>query len=175
MTLDERATSAIEFAFLAPIMLTMYVGAVELGNALTINRRTAEVTSTAADLVAQVKSLATSDLQDIASAANSVMAPYPTTPLRIVVSSVVADQNNAGKVTWSYATNGGTKRGCGSSYSVPAGLTQANSSVIVAEVTYAYKPLTNLTVFSAPVAFDMKRTFYARPRKSLEVKKTDGC
>ena len=175
LALDERATSAIEFALLAPIMLTMYVGAVELSNALTINRRTSEVTSTAADLVAQVKSLATSDLQDIASAANSVMAPYPTTPLKIVVSSVVADQNNAGKVTWSYATNGATKRACGSSYSVPAGLTQANSSVIVAEVTYAFKPMTNLTVFGAPVAYNVNRTFYARPRKSLEVKKTDGC
>ena len=175
MTLDERATSAIEFALLAPIMLTMYVGAVELGNALTINRRASEVTSTAADLAAQVKSLATSDLQDITSAANSVMAPYPTTQLKIVVSSVVADQNNNGKVTWSYATNGGTPRACGSNYSVPAGLTQANSSVIVAEVVYTFTPMTDLTVFSAPIAYDMTRTFYARPRKSLEVKKTDGC
>jgi hypothetical protein len=103
------------------------------------------------------------------------MAPYPTTPLKIVLTSVVADQNNIGKVTWSYATNGGTPRACGSTYSVPAGLTQANSSVIVAEVTYAFKPMTNLTVFGAPVAYNMNRVFYSRPRKSLEVKKTDGC
>jgi Flp pilus assembly protein TadG len=175
MAHDKRAVSAIEFAILAPVMIMMYVGAVELGNALTINRRASAVTSTAADLVAQVKTVVTSDLQDIGKAATSVMAPYPTTPLKIVLTSVVADQNNIGKVTWSYATNGGTPRACGSTYSVPAGLTQANSSVIVAEVTYAFKPMTNLTVFGAPVAYDMKRTFYARPRKSLEVKKTDGC
>jgi len=175
MVQDKRAVSAIEFAILAPLMITMYVGAAELGNALTINRRTSAVTSTAADLVAQVKSLSSSDLQDIGKAATSVMAPYPTTPLKIVLTSVVADQNNNGKVTWSYATNGGAKRGCGSSYSVPAGLTQPNSSVIVAEVVYKFKPMTNLTLFGAPVGYDMKRTFYARPRKSLEVKKTDGC
>ena len=175
MAHDKRAVSAIEFAFLAPVMITMYVGAVELGNALSINRRTSAVTSTAADLVAQVKSLSTSDLQDIGSAATSVMAPYPTTPLKIVVSSVVADQNNIGQVTWSFATNGGTPRACGSPYTVPAGLTQANSSVIVAEVTYAFTPMTNLTVFSAPIAYDMNRTFYARPRRSLEVTKTDDC
>ncbi|HEY8277306.1 MAG TPA: TadE/TadG family type IV pilus assembly protein [Methyloceanibacter sp.] len=167
--------SAIEFALLAPLMIMMYVGAAELGNALTINRRTSAVTSTAADLVAQVKSLSTSDLEDIGKAATSVMAPYPTTPLTIVVSSVVADQNNNGKVTWSYAINGGTPRGCGSNYSVPAGLTQPNSSVIVAEVTYEFEPMTNLTVFGAPIAYDMNRTFYARPRKSLQVTKTDGC
>ena len=156
-------------------MITMYVGAAELGNAITINRRTSAVTSTAADLVAQVKSLATSDLQDIGQAATSIMAPYPTSPLKIVVSSVVADQDNNGTVTWSYATNGGTPRDCGSAYTVPAGLTQPNSSVIVAEVTYAFAPMTDLTVFGAPVGFDMNRTFYARPRKSLQVTKTDGC
>jgi Flp pilus assembly protein TadG len=175
MAQDKRAVSAIEFAILAPLMITMYVGAAELGNALTINRRTSAVTSTAADLVAQVKSLSSSDLQDIGKAATSVMAPYPTTPLKIVLTSVVADQNNNGKVTWSYATNGGTPRACGSNYSVPAGLTQANSSVIVAEVVYEFTPMTDLTVFGAPIAYDMTRTFYARPRKSLEVKKTDGC
>jgi Flp pilus assembly protein TadG len=175
MVHDKRAVSAIEFALLAPLMIMMYVGAAELGNALTINRRTSAVTSTAADLVAQVKSLSTSDLEDIGKAATSVMAPYPTTPLTIVVSSVVADQNNNGKVTWSYAINGGTPRGCGSNYSVPAGLTQPNSSVIVAEVTYEFEPMTNLTVFGAPIAYDMNRTFYARPRKSLQVTKTDGC
>lgn len=84
MAHDQRAVSAIEFAFLAPIMITMYVGAVELGNALTINRRTSAVTATAADLVAQVKTVANPDLQDIGKAATSVMAPYPTTPLKIV-------------------------------------------------------------------------------------------
>jgi Flp pilus assembly protein TadG len=175
MAHDKRAVSAIEFAFLAPIMIMMYVGAAELGNALTINRRTSAVTSTAADLVAQVKSVAPSDLQDIGSAATSVMAPYPTTPLKIVLSSVVADENNIGLVTWSYATNGGTPRACGSNYPVPAGLTQPNSSVIVAEVSYAFQPMTNLTVFGAPIAYDMNRTFYARPRRSLQVTKTDGC
>lgn len=172
MTRDKRAVSAIEFAFLAPVMITMYVGAVELSNALTINRRTSAVTSTAADLVAQVKTVSTADLQDIGSAATSVMAPYPTTPLKIVLSSVVADQNNTGKVAWSYAINGGTPRAVNSTYPTPAGLTEANSSVIVAEVTYAFAPLTTLTVFGAPVAFNMNRTFYARPRRSLTVAKT---
>jgi Flp pilus assembly protein TadG len=171
---DQRAVAAIEFAILAPVMITMYIGAVELGNALTISRRTSAVTSTAADLVAQVKTVTTADVKDIEAAANSVMAPYPTTPLKMVLTSVVADATNNGKVTWSCATNGASARAVNSNYAVPAGLTVANSSVIVAEVTYAFKPLTNLTVFGAPTAFNMKRTFYTRPRKSLKVDKTDG-
>lgn len=56
---------------------------------------------------------------------------------------------------------------------MPAGLAVANSSVIVAELTYSFTPLVNLSTFFSPGAFDMKRTFYERPRKSLIVCKTD--
>jgi Flp pilus assembly protein TadG len=171
---DQSAVSAIEFAILAPAMITMYIGAVELGNALTIDRRTSAVTATAADLVAQVKTVTTADVKDVQAAATDVMAPYPTSPLKIVLSSVVADANNIGKVVWSCASNGASPRAPNSTYPTPTGLTQADSSVIVAEVTYAFTPLTNLTVFGAPTAFTMKRTFYARPRKSVKVDKTDG-
>ncbi len=170
--LDRRGVSAIEFALLAPVVIGLYVGAIELGNVLTITRRTSDVASTAADLTAQVKTVSTADLQDITSAATSILTPYPTTPLKIVLSSVVADANNSPKVTWSYATTGATARATNSVVTLPAGLTQANSSVIMAEVTYAFTPLLNLRGYFNPGSFTMGRTFYSRPRKSLTVAKT---
>ena len=169
---DRSGVSAIEFAMIVPVLIGLYVGAVELGNALTINRRASMISSTAADLVAQTKEVTTADLQDVVGAASSLLTPYSTSPLTIVLTSVVADQNNSGKVDWSYA-NKGAARAKNSAYAVPAGLTQANSSVIVAEVSYAYSPLLNLTGFFSPGSFTMQRTFYARPRKSLTIKKTD--
>ena len=36
---------------------------------------------------------------------------FYTTPLKIVLTSVLADQNNNGKVVWSYASNGSAPRG----------------------------------------------------------------
>lgn len=172
---DRRGMAAIEFAFVAPIMIGLYVGAVEFGNALTIDRHTSEVASTSADLVAQVTTVSTSDLQDITSAASMILVTgfATTNPPKIVLSSVVADQNNNTKVDWSFATNGASPRAKNSAFAVPAGLTQANSSVIVAEVTYAFRPLLNLPAFASPGSFDMSRTFYARPRKSLTVTKTN--
>lgn len=157
---------------IAPILVLLYVGIAEIGNALTIYRRTSTVASTAADLTAQVKTVSTSDLQDIVGASSSILTPYSTTPLKIVLSSVVADQNNNGKVTWSHASKG-SARGTNSAYAVPAGLTEPNSSVIVAEITYAFTPLVNLTSAFSPGSFEMKRTFYARPRRSLTVAKTN--
>jgi Flp pilus assembly protein TadG len=170
--LDRRGVSAIEFALLAPVVIGLYVGAIELGNVLTITRRTSDVASTAADLTAQVKTVSTADLQDITSAATSILTPYPTTPLKIVLTSVVADKNNTTTVDWSYATPGATALANGSGVKLPPGLTQAYSSVIMAQVTYAFTPLLNLTGYFNPGPITMGRTFYSRPRKSLTVAKT---
>lgn len=170
---EQGGASALEFAMILPVLIGLYLGAVEVNNALTIYRRAMQVATTAADLTAQVKSVTKSDIADIQAASTSILTPYSTAPLRIVLSSVVADDNNVGKVEWSCA-NTGAARGVGTSYQVPTGLTDPNSSVIVAEVTYAFKPLVGLSTFFSPGSFDMKRTFYARPRRSLTVKKTDN-
>jgi Flp pilus assembly protein TadG len=173
---NRSGMSAVEFALILPIVLTMYFGVVELGNALTINRRTSVVASTAADLVAQEKTTSAAGLNDAFAASKSILTPIDTVPLKIVLSSVVADANNVGKIDWSCAKGAGaTPRAQNSNYSVPPGLTQPNNSVIVAEVTYAYAPMVGSNYFN-PGSYDMKRTFYARPRKSLKVTKTDtGC
>jgi len=165
--------SAVEFALIVPVLLLLAVGTAEISNALTIYRRTSTVASTAADLTAQVKTITGPEIQDIFSASTGILDPFPTTPLRIVLSSVVADNNNDGKVAWSCAKNG-SPRAVNSSYSLPVGLTAPGTSVIVAEITYSFTPMLNLTSIYSPGSFNMTRTFYARPRRSLTVNKTDG-
>lgn len=169
---DRRGVSAIEFAMIAPLFILIYVGVAEIGNALTIYRRTSTVATTASDLTAQVKAVSTADLQDIVAASSSILAPYDPTPLKIVISSVVADEDNKTTVAWSYA-NKGAANDKDSDYTVPAGLTEAGSSVIVAEITYAFTPLLDLPKFFSPGAFEIKRTFYSRPRRSLTVAMTN--
>jgi Flp pilus assembly protein TadG len=179
MWLDKRGVSAVEFALLAPLMLTMYVGAVEINRKITIDRRVESVASTAADLTAQVKSVTTNDLQNICDASKVIIDPsdklYGGSPPKIVLSSVVADQNNSGKVAWSYSDSahcgGGSPRATNSAYALPVGTTEANSSVIVAEVTFAYTTKLNITNYFNNVAGDLQRTIYARPRRSLTVAK----
>jgi Flp pilus assembly protein TadG len=169
---DRRGVSAAEFAMIAPLLILLYIGIAEIGTALTVYRRTSSVASTAADLTAQVKKVSTEELDDIITAASSILTPYSAAPLELVISSVVADQNNTGKVTWSYAKKG-TTRPVNSTYPVPTGLTAAGSSVIVAELIYDFTPLIGLTTVFSPGAFEMRRTFYSRPRRSLTVTKTN--
>jgi Flp pilus assembly protein TadG len=175
MARDQRGVSAIEFAMIVPVLILLYVGTAEIGNALTIYRRTSQVAATAADLTAQVRSVTKSDIKDIQSASGSILAPYSTEPLKIVLTSVVADDKNKTKVEWSCA-NKGTARTAGANFTLPTGLTEADTSVLVAEVTYSFTPLLGMTTFFSPGSFDMHRIFYTRPRQSLKVAKTDnGC
>jgi len=167
---DQRGVSAIEFAILVPILLLLFVGAAEIANFKTIQRRVETVAATVADLTAQVKQVSDADLRDIVAASTGILFPYSTTPLEVVLSSVVADQNNNGKVDWSYASSGSGRAG-GTSYLLPTGTTEAYSSVIVVEVTYAFTPLLDLKKVFSPGALNLQRTSYARPRKSLTVAK----
>lgn len=173
---DDRGVSAVEFAYIFPLLVLLYVGAVETGNLLTIYRRTLQIASTASDLTAQVKCVTTANLADIVSASTSIMTPYSTTPLTIVITSVVADANNNGKVAWSYASKGAADA-VNSLYQVPAGLTEPGSSVIVAKVTYTFTPLLGINHIGPYnlnfSSLNIIRKFYTRPRKSATVSKTD--
>ena len=53
--------AAIEFALIVPIMAVMFIGAVELSQAITVDRRVTQVASSTADLVARAD---TTDLAD---------------------------------------------------------------------------------------------------------------
>lgn len=169
---DERGVSAIEFALILPVMITMYMGAVEFSHALTIDRRVTSVASAAADLVAQSEQVSSADLDDIFEASSTIMLPYSATPISIVLSSVVADKKNKTKIEWSCALNGNA-RTKGQKYTLPEGLTQPFTSVIMAEVSYKYTPPVGETLTGG---ITMSETFYLRPRRSLTVEKTDaGC
>ena len=167
---DTGGVSAVEFALILPIMITMYIGAVEFSSALTVDRRVSSVASAAADLTAQAEEVTSNSLQDIFTAATSIMTPYSADPISIVVTSVIADANNDTTVDWSCAKNGSPKSQ-GSAYTLPDGLTQPFSSVIVAEVSYSYTPPIGQFLTGG---VDMSEIFYLRPRRSLTVEMQGG-
>ena len=75
-----------------PMMLTLYLGGVELSDALTINRKVTHVTSSLGDLVTQSKSITNTDMSDIFDAAASIITPYNAGALKMVVSGISIDE-----------------------------------------------------------------------------------
>ncbi len=167
---DSAGVAAVEFALLLPLMLTLYFGSVEFGDALTIDRKVTHVTSSLADLVTQAKTISNTDMQNILDATASIITPYDDDLLRIVVSGVSIDQNGTAKVAWSDARND-TALAVNSVITLPAALNDPNTFIVTAQVHYAYTPTIGYLITGT---FDLHDQFYLRPRLTNDVKRVSG-
>ncbi|HEX3755866.1 MAG TPA: TadE/TadG family type IV pilus assembly protein, partial [Rhizomicrobium sp.] len=68
--------AAIEFAFIAPVMVTLFFGTIELADALSCRTDVGSVADTAGDLVAQESTITTADLSNVYNAATAILYPY---------------------------------------------------------------------------------------------------
>ena len=164
---DERGVSAVEFALLAPLMLTLYLGAVEVSQGIGALRKVTLTARTICDLVSQVSSINNTDMTNALSASSSVMVPYPTENLKVTVTSVKIGANGTATVDWSDALNG-TARSKGSSVTLPAALKVPGTWLIWSEVEYTYKPVVGYVVTGT---LPLKDMIYMRPRLSDDVKR----
>jgi Flp pilus assembly protein TadG len=162
---DERGVSAVEFAMLLPLMLTLYLGTVEISQGIGADRKVTLTAHTVADLVSQVSSINNSDMTNSLNAASAVMAPYPTSKLAVTVSSISIDANGKATIAWSDTLNG-TARSVGATVTLPTALVVANTSLIWAEAQYSYKPVIGYVVSGT---LTLKDQIYMRPRLSDSV------
>ena len=122
--INDSGLAAIEFAFVLPLMLAIYLGIVELSNGLSASRKVDLVAHAMSDLTGQITgggagsgqaAITDAEMQQIFLAGAALIAPLSATPLTITISEVLITQNATGayqaQVTWSVSYNGGTLRG----------------------------------------------------------------
>jgi Flp pilus assembly protein TadG len=164
---DPRGISAVEFAFVFPVMVLLYLGGTALTQGIVIKRKTTLVTSTIGNIVSQYTNIATSDMTSIMGASTAVIEPYDSSPLGVIVSSVQIDANGNATVKWSHASGTATALTPGASVTLPTGIggtANANTSVIWAQGTYLYTlPLGSSVLGKTSMTFSQQ--FYLRPRR----------
>ena len=165
---DRRGVSAVEFAMILPLMLTLYLGAVEVSQGISIDRKVTLTSRTVADLASQVSNITNADMTNLLQASTTVMTPYPTTTLKITVSSVVIDAQGKATITWSDTLNG-SARAVGAAVTLPTALNIANTSLIWGEVSYQYQPVIGYVVTGA---LNLSDQIYMRPRLSDTVSRS---
>jgi Flp pilus assembly protein TadG len=141
---DERGASLIEFAMLVPLMLTLFVGALEISQAVAVDRKVSIAARSVADLTAQVTEVVDADLTNIFKAAEQVAYPFKAEKLKIKISSVKIDADKVAKIVWGEGSGTGvTKRAPGDVVTalVPLGIRIPNTTVIWGEVEYTYSPI----------------------------------
>ena len=165
---DQKGVSAVEFAMMLPLMVTLYLGAVEVSQAVAIHRKVTLTARTVADLASQVTSINNADMTNMLTAASAVVAPFPSGELKVTVSAVTIDANGIARVAWSDTLNG-TARAVNSTVSLPSAVNIPNSQLIWSEVHYNYLPTVGYVVTGALNLFDQ---IYMRPRLSESVNRT---
>jgi len=170
---DVRAVAATEFAIVAPFMLVLYVGGVELGNGLAMNVKVSATAHSVADMISQNTAVTSSQMDGILAAATAIMAPYPTmngstSLMTITVSEVSTDSNGKATVQWSRSTNSSGARPVGqqmtlSSFTAPSSTSNVNISLILSEVSYNYSPNLGFTIAGTVTLSD---SHYLFPRCS---------
>ncbi len=163
--------AAVEFALIAPLMIMMFFGAVELCSAVDCNSRVSRMGYTVADLVSQSPSVSTADTSNVFNAANAILFPYPSAGAKIVVSSITYDANGKLAVAWSDPRNTAQRTIAPSNFPTALMLKDANGKIIAGSVIYAeisYSFTSPITYFlGGPIT--LTDNFYAKPRRSTTV------
>jgi len=181
---QSEGAAAVEFAFLAPLLLLMLLGTIEVGRAVNINRHFSQATATASDLVAREEWLgtssnaATTNLNSMMQSIRHIMEPFNTTDLKLGIFSVRASSTDANdtKVEWAYSYNGKSVPAKCQAYALPSGLIGKGGSAIVVESSYVFKPL--FADFVPGITGDMtwtERSIHSPRNSCVDYVKGDNC
>jgi Flp pilus assembly protein TadG len=164
---DQSGNILVEAALVFPILIGLFLGVSEFSEGFTVSRRLAAAAHTAADLVARHQTVTADDLTGVKAMIDETVKPYSVASLGLVITSVVADKDNATIVAWSQALGtGASAHSTGAAIALPSGLTMPNTSVIFAEIKYQFRStLSTLIVGSVP----LRAEAYQVPRFSPQV------
>ena len=168
---DDRGIAAVEFAMIAPLMIVMFLGMIDVSMGVGVDRKVTIVSQAMSDLASRYTTVTDNEMTNFFSIGDAMLAPYPTSDLSVTITQIYLDPNDSGKgkVQWS---KGDASRTAGSSVTVPDGLigksgttVLANQYLILSEVSYLYKPIIGYVVPKAGISLSEKS--YTRPRQSV--------
>jgi Flp pilus assembly protein TadG len=165
---DRRGVSAVEFALLLPMMMTLFLGSVETSQGIAANRKVSLTAHALADLTSQYTDVTNADMTNILAAGSAIIAPYTTANLQEVVSGIAINAQGVGSVVWS-DTLSGTALSVGTTVTVPTALAVPNSYLVLSQVQYSYTPAYGYVLTGTITLHDQ---IFMRPRQSSSIART---
>ncbi len=173
---DKSGVGAVEFAFVAPILVVMYIGAVEISLALAVDTKVSRAGNLTLDLITQGTSTSRNELEAMEDVAESVLAPYDGSDveLRYTAIQVSADGATA-RVVWSWGNETLIPYAENSVEDIPDSLMVADAYYVRGEILKTHNFITDIEFTPAPSAtqLDLNETYYMRPRLGTEVSCSD--
>jgi len=164
---NDDGVAAIEFAFIAPILLTLYFGMTEIASVISVDRRISHSANVAGDLSTQVASINANEMEEILNATLLVMgigtANYGDAKMDIT--SYLRNADDSIQTIGSAKLNGGVSTTFDPT-AIDNKILTDQSGVVVARVQFAYTP-PQLQFMSGNI--NIEETFLLKPRKSNTV------
>ena len=183
---DRRGIAAIEFAFIAPILLAMYFLTMEVSQAIETNKKLSRVGSMVADLVAQQQgSVTKADLKAIMQIGDSTLLPYHRSTPKVVITAIsVSGSPLKAIVQWSQKVDGGTysaDAANGAETTLPSSMMTSGRFVVRVQSSLDYKPVITwaadgkslLGLSAAFNSLSMSETAYLSPRMTTTISCSD--
>jgi len=139
---DRRGLSAVEFALIAPLMIALYFGSVEISDGVAVDRKLGLTAAALANLTSQATVITTADMNNILDASTAIISPYSAATMAMTVSCIAFDSNKTMTVKWT-AFRGTTTA---PTIVVPNDLQIANTQLVYSEVSYLYTPIVGYTI-----------------------------
>lgn len=174
---ERSGASAMEFAFLAPILIAIYISSFEITTGYSVSQKTLKAAGSIADIVTRQDVVNKAFLSEMIDAAEATIAPSPAPGLKLRITGVTVDSAGNAKVLWSWNESGGTPYAKGSPVDVPADMKKPGSFLVRSELSVQH---TMLLFFGAPAGLDhssrtitINREFFYRQRLGSDVPCSD--
>jgi Flp pilus assembly protein TadG len=179
---DKKGVAAVEFVFIAPLIITLWLGTMEISQGVDINKKVGRSASVIGDLVAQFDNVLVGDLDDMLKIGASVLQPYNRGAPTITVSEVYVDASLSAKIVWSRRATGnmfGPGESVNSAVALPANMKIADTYLVKVQTDLKYYPVTSWSIkkntnAGQTAVVPMSEIYYLRPRLGNDVSCT-GC
>jgi Flp pilus assembly protein TadG len=169
---DREGASAVEFAILAPLLITLYFGCVEITDGIAADRKVTLTAGALANLTSQSQTISVDGMTNILNASAAIIKPYSVGNLAATITCLKIDGSGNAKVKWS-ATLNGTARTAGADVTLPsADLAIPNTYLVWSEVSYNYTPVVGYTITGS---LSLSEQMFMSPRISPPVYDSKTC
>jgi hypothetical protein len=167
---EKKGSILVEFAFIMPVLLIIFIGSIETTNYLGVNRRINSAAYTVADLIGRFEVVDSTIIENVWKSAALITSPSDFETMSSVISSVKLTSGNY-VVEWSKAKGTGVQRGVGSTVSeseLGGNLINEGETILLIDIRYGYQPVItqNLINFSGVT---LKSHIVMKPRRISSV------
>ena len=174
---DRKGVGAVEFAFVAPILVVLYIGAVEMTVALSVDTKVSRAGNITLDLITQATTTSKDELDDMEDVAASILAPYTAANVELVYTAITINPaGDAATVTWSWASDGLTPPTVGEEITseIPDSLMIADAFYVRGEIDNTHNFITSIPFTGRTMSsLDLTETYFMRPRLGTAITCSD--